>query len=79
MAVPKRRTSQSKKNSRKATWKKKAEKQSWIVLARVHAVQKEKSTLKDLLPNEVKRKIQQKIEQKEEESITNAQEKKREE
>jgi large subunit ribosomal protein L32 len=35
MAVPKKRTSKSKKNSRKATWKKKAEQQAGLAFTRI--------------------------------------------
>ena len=35
MAVPKKRTSKSKKNSRKATWKKKAGQQAGLVFTRL--------------------------------------------
>ncbi len=44
MAVPKKRTSKSKKNSRKATWKNKANKQATKALSLAKSVLKGKST-----------------------------------
>ena len=44
MAVPKKRTSKSKKNSRKATWKKKADKAAQKSLSLAKSVLKGKTT-----------------------------------
>jgi|TARA_B100000809_G_scaffold262597_1_gene313921 large subunit ribosomal protein L32 len=44
MAVPKKRTSKSKKNSRKANWKNKAAKQAQKALSLAKSVLKGKST-----------------------------------
>ena len=44
MAVPKKRTSKAKKNSRKANWKKKVDKQAKVSLSLAKSVLKGKTT-----------------------------------